>query len=74
MLVEIDDVFNKLPDLDLEEQAEIDVPGRLRAVVAAMEAISVRLRAFPSLLPNDDSRPVSRPEEDPGSDDAAATG
>ena len=79
VLVEIDDVFNKLPDLDLEEQTEFDGMGRLRAVVAAMEAVSVRLRAFPSLLPNDDSKPASRPEASPegssnGPDDAAATG
>ena len=71
MLLEIDEVFNKLPDLDLEEQPEFDGPGRLRAVVAAMEAISVRLRAFPSLLPSDDSKVAIRPE---APDDAAATG
>lgn len=55
LLSEIDEVFSNLPDLDLEEQQEFDGPGRLRAVISAMEAISVRLKAFPALLPNGDS-------------------
>ena len=52
LLSEIDEVFSNLPDLDLEDQPEFDAAGRLRAVVAAMEAVAVRLKAFPSLLPN----------------------
>ena len=52
ILVELDEAFSKLPNLDLEEAAEPDSPTRLRAIVTAMEVVAVRLRAFPSMLPN----------------------
>jgi hypothetical protein len=52
LLVEIDAAFSKLPDLDLEGPTQLDEAARLRAIVAAMEAVSVRLRTFPSLLPH----------------------
>ena len=52
VLVELDEAFAKLPNLDLTEAAEPDGPTRLRAIVSAMEVVTVRLRAFPSMLPH----------------------
>ena len=52
VLVEIDAAFSKLPDLDLENPSAVDGATRLRAIVTAMEAVSQRLRNFPSLLPH----------------------
>ena len=52
-----DAAFSKLPDLDLEVPAQLDEAARLRAIVAAMEAVSVRLRSFPSMLPHAASIP-----------------
>ncbi len=50
LLVELDEAFARLPNLDLEEAAEPDAATRLRAIVTAMEAVTGRLRSFPSML------------------------
>jgi len=50
VLSEISEAFSKLPALDLEESPELDGAFRLRAIVTAMEVISVRLQSFPSML------------------------